>query len=530
MLKRLAALALALLLCLPALAEEAPAPRVPFEKTQKFYINFPTMDEWQGHFKKVQNWTIVTADNMEEHMQLLLQRGESEEAVRSRFARPTLLFEAYSSDLPADACFRAEMIENELTREVWHLRHLNSTELKELHDTIESGLLLPDRDVYSLSNKGGGEAACITGYFTNYPPERHESGRVMFRFRNGRMYVFSYCVSGRQAGSSRWYSKAEDAQVDLTPLALSGNSAFKNKMLPRMPDFTLDQPVPAQAGLTDLVVTGTIEKGSKLQAAHNGRELEAAVDKNGRFSVTVPLRYEGDHQLTFTVTNKKYTDRVETRVINASDDRTPLTILTQPEARAIMGKQTVSGVTSPGTQVTFQLDVQDNITLTADENGAFTHTFTVNDNAMHMLRLAAAEEGKAPMVAQIVFYTTYKSVEEGLRDYSGEVVSVGLDKLVRDPGAYQGSRVKASVIVKDVAFTENGLSVVCIKTKSRYSDEKDVYVHLSVSGWAQCKIYEGKMITVYGVVNGETTLPSREGEGETTYVNLDVDYITYSSY
>lgn len=530
MLKRLAALLMTLLLLSPALAEEADGPRVPFEKTQKFYINFPTMDEWQGHFKKVQNWTIVTADNMEEHMQLLLQRGESEEAVRARFARETLLFEAYSSDLPADACFRAEMIESELTREVWHLRHLNSTELKELHDTIESGLLLPDRDVYNLSNKGGGEAACITGYFTNYPPERHESGKMMFRFRNGRLYVFSYCVSGRQAGASRWYSSAEETQADMTPLALSSKSAFKNKMLPRMPDFTLDQPIPAQAGLEDLVITGTIEKGSSLHVAHNSRDLEASVDKSGRFSVTVPLRYEGDHQVTFTVTNKKYTDRVETRVINASDDRTPLTLLEQPDVQVVMGEQTISGVTAPGAQVVIQLDEGDNTVLTAGADGAFTHVFTVEDNAMHVLRLAAAAPDKAPMTAQIIFYSTYKSVEEGLKDYAGEVVSVSLDKLVRDPGAYQGSRVKASVIVKDVAFTQDGLSVVCVKTKSRYSDEEDVYVHLSISGYAQCKIYDGKMLTVYGVVDGETTLPSRDGEGETTYVNLDVDYITYSSY
>ena len=89
-----------------------------WERQEKKFIDFPTLDGWRGHFSSVQKWTIVTPENLEENWELVAGRGDPEEEIRARYAAPTFLFEAYSPDLPEDACFRAEVFETEATREI----------------------------------------------------------------------------------------------------------------------------------------------------------------------------------------------------------------------------------------------------------------------------------------------------------------------------------------------------------------------------------------------------------------------------
>ena len=104
--KRLLAMLMILaLLPLAALAGvDAP---LTWERQEKKFIDFPTLDGWRGHFSSVQKWTIVTPENLEENWELVSGRGDPEEEIRARYAAPTFLFEAYSPDLPEDACFRA---------------------------------------------------------------------------------------------------------------------------------------------------------------------------------------------------------------------------------------------------------------------------------------------------------------------------------------------------------------------------------------------------------------------------------------
>ena len=520
MAKRILALLLALLLTpCAALAE------LEFIRAEKKYITFPSMDEWRGHFNKVQNWTIVTADNLDEHLALVMQRGDSEEEIRARYADGHFLFEAYSTDLPTDACFRAEVYENALTREVWNLKHLDSTERKELNETIMGGYVLPDRDVYSLSNRGSNDSACINGYFTNYPPTRVESGQIQFRFRNGRMYVFSYCVSGRLAGRSGLYSNKEKEQFNLTPMSLSADSSFRNKALPRLPEFTLDETLPEQVDLGELTVTGTVEKGSALTVTLDGTALDAQVDKKGGFTVVLPLNSAGDHEAVFTVTNKKYTERVESYIINASGNRTPLTLTAQPEIYPLVGEQVFTGRTDPGAMLLLQLDKEDEIPVTADADGLFSHTFTVNDSALHTVRIVASAAGKDPVVAEVMFYTQYESVKAGIKAFSEKLTEHRIDEMSENPVDYLGERVKISVRVKELTFNETGLGLLCEYNPPSGLKHDKTPLYLTVPGYAQCQIYENMIITIYGTVQGERTVATDSGEG--TRMDIFMEYGTY---
>ena len=295
----------------------------------KNYITFPELDGMKGHFQATAKWTIVHRDNFEEHMALLLRRGDTEEEIRARFAEDTLLWEAYFEPLPEDACIRMERFVNETSREVWNLRHLSTRERRELLTLVNDGRLLEKYDTFSAKYVGGGSTSYIECGFTTVPPAVHESGRMCIQHINGQEYVMTYAVRERMAGRSRLRPGRENKLVSgRTPFY---SLSFDVKRQPRLTDFELKEAFPLQTDLGDLTVKGTITRGGKLAVTLDGEEVPCKVTDKGAFTVTLPLTTPGDHEVVFTATHAKYTDRVETFTVNASAQRTPLTITAQPE-------------------------------------------------------------------------------------------------------------------------------------------------------------------------------------------------------
>ena len=518
MIKRLTSLLLALLLLLPAMASA----ELTYEREEKKYINFPEMDQWRGHFTKVNNWTIVTADTLEDHMELLLARGDSEEEIRTRFAQETLLFEAYSPDLPQDACFRAEKFEDAYTREIWHLRHLSTAERKTLIEEISGGYVLENYDVYSLKSGGSGGGSYLEGWFTNYPPAVHESGKIQLHYRNGALYVFTYNVRNRMTGRSSYLSNKEKEQLDYTPLM---GSSFKGELLPRLTSLTLDDAIPAQMDVGELTLSGSVEKGGALTVTLDGKPVDVDVSKKGTFTLSLKLISDGNHEVVMTATHSKYTDRVETFTIDVSSNRTPMMLTAAPDVYALAGPQTVAGVTDPGTTVTLQLDEGDNVVLTADTNGEFTHTFDVMDAALHVIRVAAIAPGKDMLMGEIPFITEYESVKDGIKEFQKKLTEYTVAELAADPEAHIGERVKISVRVKDVIFTEEGLGIVCNFNPPNKSKQEKTPLYLTFQGYAQDLISAPMIMTIYGTVQGEETVQTEDGEE--TRLNIFVEYGTY---
>lgn len=522
MLKRMMALLLVLLLPVTALAE------LEFIREEKKFINFPAMDEWRGHFSSVKNWTIVTPDNLDEHLDLVLQRGDTEEEVRARFAGEHFLFEAYSTDLPQDACFRAEVYEDDLTRDVWHLKHLSTEERKALNDYILSGKLLPDRDIYTLSNKGSNESACINGYFTNYPPARLESGKIQFRFRNGRMYVFSYCVSGRLAGASRLYSNKEESQFSKTPMDLSADSSFRNKMLPSLPDYALDGDMPLMAMPGDLTLTGTVTKGSTVTAAVDGTAAKASVNKNGKFTVTLPLAENGVHEIALTVAHSKHTTRTMTYTVDVSDEVVPLTMTEWPEGEGVVGDNMVAGITAPNAQLAITLDGEACMTISADGDGLFSEKVKIPSKGEHTLQITASVDGLESTAAETAFYAEYATVEDGIKAFSNDLTTERIDTMSEDPWSYTDEKVKISVRIKDVTIVDTGLGLMCEYNPPSGVKHDETPLYLTVPGYAQCQLHENMIITVYGTVKGEYVIEDEFFPENRLWI--DVEYGTYMVY
>ncbi len=526
-------LALVMILCLMPLAALA---ELTWEKAERLYITFPTMNEWRGRFSKVNNWVIVTPQNLEENWNLVAGRGDTEEEIRARYADESFLFEAYSPDLPADACFRAQVYENEFTRDVWHFRHWDSQQRKELNDYLMSGMVLPDWDVYSLRNCESGETANVQGFFTNYPPATHESGRLRIDFRNGRMYVFSYCVSGRLAGAARWYTALENSQYAMTPLGSLDNK-FQDKLLPRLTQCEIDGALPEVVAPGDVQVTGILDKGAKLSVTLDGSEIKADVKSTGKFTVTLPLQQGGEHELILTATHTKYGERRMVHYVRVSDTLTALTVTDAPHGYEAVGKLKLTGQSNPAASLTLMNGETELAHAVADDKGDFRLDFEVEAEELYTLTLIARAEGKEENRREIVFAAEYEDINEAIKAFTKDLSETSFDDICKDVQAYVGEKVKISIYVKEVVINEQGLALIGVEhdgsnLQNRFggsyipSDEEHPMVYVNLPGYAQCQLGEKMLLTIYATVDGRRILFDEEGN-EQDRVELTADYGTY---
>ena len=176
-----------LLLMLPAMA----LAELHYEVRGKNQLYFPDLHHMTMYFQNAADWIIVTPDNLEQYMDLVLARGDTEEEIRQRYARETFVFEAYSPLLNANECVRVERFETALTREIWHGRHMDLELQTRFFEELQMGLIMPWYDAYGSTKGGWGENTVLYASYTSLPPATLEQGSMQIRLINGTMYVFS---------------------------------------------------------------------------------------------------------------------------------------------------------------------------------------------------------------------------------------------------------------------------------------------------------------------------------------------------
>lgn len=513
------------LLCLfaTALAE------VEIEIVDANYIRLPQEGGMKMRFRNTDQWTFVTNDNLDEHLDMVLARGGTEEQIRERYARESFMFEAYSDQLPKDACIRVEFFEDDLTRYAWHTRHLDAEKRKYFFDSMANGMYIPWYDVYQGYAGQNQENAAALAYFTAMPGAGLESGYMKLRLINGRMYVVTYNVSGRFAGLPNLLKgKDEEAMSHHSPV--HQDITFDEKLLPQLTAFTLDSEVPMQADVGDLTLTGSIRAGGNLAVTLDGEEVPLQLNRdNGKFTVVLPLNVEGDREVVFTATHSKNTERVERYNINVSSIRTKLQFTELPQDRVKSGDVKVAGESDPGATVSLTLDEGEPILLTADEEGKFAHTFTLKDNAQHhLLVMATAPDYKDTFQMETWFITEFEAALDGVTVFRSKMKDIAIEDIAADPEAYLGERVKVETHIIKVDILEDGLGLYCKKyfKKKYYSQEEPepVYFYVKLYGYARCEPRPYMALDVYGVVNGTCVY-----EGAPVPV-IDMHYGVYTVY
>ncbi len=480
-----------------------------FREEGSALIIFPEMDEWQGRFSRREKWTTVTKETLEENWELVAARGGTEEEIRARYAAETFLFEAYSPDISADACFRAERFENEMTQEIWNLRHWDNEERKRIIGYLESGRAFPGMEVGSLNVQGRSPNQYLRGYFTNEPPAALESGRIRIDFRNGRMYVFSYCVSGRAAGTESAFVP-EFSLCQNTPL-LHDRSVFLNEALPRKVSAALKDTAPQDALPGNIRLTGTSEPGAQLAVTLNGRPVTGMMNGDGSFIVILPLQECGEYETELIFTHPKLAERRITHTVRVSEERTPLMVTKSPENYAGLGEMTISGLTEPGASVALRMGETEISACSADEAGKFTCSFEAEEPGVCTVQLTVQAEGRSANTREIAFHADYESREAALKAYEEKVQDVPLPDMQKNADAYIGSIVKLPVFVVKMETTPQGLSAVCRQEKLTGNGISYYLYHIDIAGYAGSLCREGAKMTVYGEVTGSAPCTFEDG-------------------
>ena len=486
------------------------------------YIYLPDYDNPKLYFRNPDQWTFITPDNFEEHMDVLIARGDTEENIRERFAREGMVFEAYSGQIKKDACIRLEMEEDADSRDIWHLKTLSTKERTAFQKEVMNGQHLTNYDTFTFKWQETGKQMYAEIGFTSVPPCGYESGVMNLRYFNGKRYILTYAVSGRRAGRSKLRGTGENEQINkLTPLSGSYFSTCKGEMEPAMPSYSLDEAFPTQVDVGDVTITGKVREGAKMSATLDGEDVKVKVTSKGKFTLELPIKTAGDHDVSITVTHSKNTTRVENYTLNASASRTPLTLTEKPEDLAKAGDQVISGQTEPGAQIILRLDTEDELELTADADGRFTHTFDVMDDQVHLIQITATAPGKDPCRDMVIFVTEYETIRDGVKAFQKNLTDHTIAKMAKDPESYVGERVKISVRVKEVTYTDKGLGILCTYNPPSGSKAAKTPLYLTLYGYAQDQISDNMVMTVYGTVEGAQQV------GDESRLSILVQYGTY---
>lgn len=132
---------------------------------------FPELHELTAYFQEAEDWIFVTPENLDEHLDMVLARGGTEEEIRQRYAWESFVFEAYSPLLDARECVRLERFENDMTRDIWHCRHMTLEQQEQFFEELEMGFIMPWYDTYSpLKRVNTQIGGYVTASFTSIPP------------------------------------------------------------------------------------------------------------------------------------------------------------------------------------------------------------------------------------------------------------------------------------------------------------------------------------------------------------------------
>lgn len=516
--KKLALLLSALLLLpLAALAE------LNYQVKSANQICFPDFNQMTAYFQNAADWIFVTPENLEEHFDMVLARGGTEEEIRQRYARESFVFEAYSDLLAPNECVRMERFDSALSRDIWNGRHMDLDKQTRFFEELGMGLIMPWYDAYGATKGGWGENTVLYAQYTSIPPASLESGSMQIRLINGSMYVLSFC----QADYLPKYSEGSGRNtISASPLGRYDTVTFGATLLPQLPAFSLKSELPTQADVGEVTVKGTIRSGGTIKVTLDGRELPVTLKSyEGEFTTVLPLTEEGDHEVVFTVNHPRNTERVERFAVNVSSTRTALAFTRAPQGYVVAGEQTLAGVSDPGATIVITLDENEPVTVTADEKGAFSWTFELPGENLHRLYvMATAPDYKDTFKVEWYFMTVYDTAMEGLYAFGSKITNTSLKDLVADPLNHVGERVKVEGHIQRIDILPEGLGLYCKQYQDYYDRSEPQYFYVTTYGYLHCIPSELMVLDVYGTVEGE-----REVDGE-MLLEIDLQYGTYTTY
>ena len=452
-----------------------------------------------------QDWTYVTPENYEEHMDMILAHGFDEEDVRTRYKSGEIVFEAYHAKALKDGCLRMQIIETEYTRKIWDHTSLSSEGRAELLEDLEqdrTDLPFDFRAPRYWTWNGGGKNNYVDSGFVSAPPYTYESGRMNMQIRNGKAYVLSYVA---HHPSTRW-DRIDDAEENAVRERLKDMNLLAER-LPRGVEIALGGPDALQIAREELVISGESEKGATVTVVCEGAEISAETKDSGAFEIRAKFTQEGEYEIVLTAKKKGKTDTTVVLPAKVSRDICTLLVGEAPKTTEEIGKKTISGMTLPDAEVIIETG-RDTHTVYADGEGRFSQEIDMERYGVYPIVISALYEGLE--TAEIAY--TARAVTDAktmIRQAKERLTGLKLKTFLREPDAHAGEMVSYEARVDEIVYVRGGMQLR-VSTKDS-SGERQRYM-LETVGYMEDQIYEGMRLTFYGEVKGYGEMTTGDGE------------------
>ena len=464
---------------------------------------------------KISEWTFVTPENMEEHMELLMSLGETETEIRARFSDGTILFEAYHPKLK-NGRYRVQVFEDAFTHSVWHLDDLTKKQYIAVGDELKEYYFQGYLDLIRVEFRSSDtKNRYFHGAYNAYPPYSYESGYYHLRFYNGKAYFCTY--SQKTQASQEKHIKADgtyDRVGDLLP-GMTSIAYLKGEKLTAVTDLLPDSRLILNAHSGDFTFTGYSEKNAAVILKIGDQHWDARVDAEGKYTANIQLQ-PGNNEVIAIANKEGLTENRMSFNLRAADHLAALELHEYPYGEMLRDELMVSGKVSVGAQVTVKIDENEPITITVDETGAFSRKIEAEDWMEHTIEITASEAGKEDCTAIFTFTAVYEDAAKGIAAYR-KTLTEGLSakKISQEPGAHVGGRIKMEVYIKEVERTDGRLIL-----KGSINQKNDMPVILICDSYLADEILDKMIITVYG----EVIEPSRT---DAPIPRVHVEFISY---
>jgi len=461
-------------------------------------------DEVNLYSPREKDWTYVTADTFEEHVELITSHGFDEEEARTRFESGETIFEAYHVSALKDGCLRLQVFENDYTRRIWNHTELSGEERRDLLEDVDmgrTGLPFEFRNPKYYTWAGGGKKNCIIAGFVSSEDYSYESGRLNLQICNGKAYVLSYA--------------AHHPQVRWDMIKNTDEGAVRERLQDmNMPKKKLPEPVALEMDAEILriapgktTIRGKAEPGADVTAQCEGGEVDVHVEEDGSFTVDVAFPQDGEYEVELLAFKEDASDEAATLPVRSVSGACPLVIESAPQNLEDVGEKTISGRTYPGAEV-FISTGEDEYEVYADDEGKFEQTLDMSGYGDYTISVTAVYDGCEDAALEFdveLLADTQKMIAQIRKKMSG----LSLRSFARAADEHIGEMVSYEARVDQIAYVQGGMNIRVSAEDS--TGERQRYI-IETEGYMKDYIYEGMQLTVYGEVTGYANMKSEQGK------------------
>ena len=461
-------------------------------------------DEVKLYSPREKDWTYVTPENYQEHMELITAHGFDEADARMRFESGETIFEAYHDSALRDGCLRLQVFENDYTRRIWNHTTLSSEGRRQFLEDVDmgrTGLPFEFRNPQYYTWAGGGKKNCIIAGFSSAAPYCYESGRLNLQIFNGKAYVLSYAAHHAQTRWDMIKSTDEGAVRErLQDMNMAGEK------LPDPVELEMDAAVLRISG-KETTIRGKSEPGADVTAMCFGGEVNVRVEEDGSFEVDVTFSEDGDYTVELLASRDDRSDVSVTLPVRVVFGACPLIIEEFPFHLEEVGMKTLRGRTYPGAEVFISIG-EDEYELYADDEGAFEQVVDLGRYGENTIAMTAVYDGCEDAAAE---YTVKLTADEKtmVAQIRSRMKSLPFRTFVREADQHIGEAVSYEARVDQIEYVRGGMK---IRASAEDSEGKRHQYIIETEGYMKDYVYDGMLLTMHGEVTGYANMKSEQGK------------------